>query len=164
MNISSDRKGAKLLIKKHEMFLKDQQEMEEHKKTMQRECPHLDSRNNWAFNLVHNFPDSLPRGTCSQCMIFIEPRHQECGGPNELITVDEHPLYPVVRWMEWLDYTLAKLEQDYIKTVDAALGDSDRKNIITQAETDYIANQNIARIEFEVQTRRYLPISKEPGQ
>lgn len=128
------------------------------RKKMQRNCPHLDNHRQWAFNLVHNFPDGLPRGLCPLCMLLIQPTHCESGGPNQIIAVAEHPLYPVVRWMEQLDYTLAKLEQEYIQKVDDAISFvGKRDHLFDAAEFQYADAIPKPWEEFKSGTQQYLP-------
>jgi hypothetical protein len=145
--------------------LADQTEAENHKRRRLESCPHQDNTKRWAFNLVHNFPDNLPRGMCPLCTTIIEPRHYACGGPNEVIVVPEHPLYPVVRWMEHLDYTLAKLEQEYLAQVDGLLGGNGlQRGLIGAAEVAYNRARFIARAEFDLSTEIYKPAAKVRAQ
>lgn len=131
-------------------------EWAENRKRFQRACPHQDSKGRWVFNIVHNFPDSLPRGLCPLCVSLIQPRHEESGGPNQTIIVEEHPLYPVVRWMEHLDYTLAKLEQEYLlQKIDSALASSHSMRLIPDIESAYLRDRIAAHQTFDKNTQQY---------
>lgn len=131
---------------------------------MQDACSHLTYAGYWALGITHNYPDMLPRGICMQCTLVIAPSHWECGGPKQTVIVKEHPLYPVVRWMEARDYALARLEQEYEKQIDGILyprgyshdhNELDLATVLHQAEFNYVLAQGSIHQDFETHTTQY---------
>lgn len=87
-------------------------------------CSHLDANGHWALNVVHNFPDRMPRGLCIRCTIVIHPTHFESGGPDEVISVASHILYPVIQALDLRDHYLAVLRDAETAAVDFNLAAS----------------------------------------
>jgi ATP-dependent exoDNAse (exonuclease V) beta subunit len=73
--------------------------MQEAAKKRQSLCRHQDKKGQWKINLIHNFPDGLPRGVCTNCDKFFHPAHWDfrASGPFQ---IPADPQYNIVLEIE----------------------------------------------------------------
>lgn len=85
---------------------------------MQNACHHLNANREWAICLQHNFSDRCTRGICMMCHLVIHPRHWASGGPNKVVVIPPHPLYPIVQSLDKRDDDLWVEGERYAKEID----------------------------------------------
>ena len=84
------------------LMIAEQQENAKNLAMQQEACRHRYKTGQLSVNIVRNFFDRQPRGTCVLCGLWIHPREWRIGAPNEEFPrgkefiVDAHPQYSLV--------------------------------------------------------------------
>lgn len=94
---------AKLRSKREkQLMIAEQEENRKNREHVQAGCRHRYVTGQLAIQVVHNFPDRQPRGTCALCQLWIFPREWRIGAPTEAEPrgvaeiVPAHPQYDLV--------------------------------------------------------------------